>query len=54
MDGDKKSVDPLKKGVGKKKKIWSAWYQGESTFDTFQNDPETRPLDQKYLRKGST
>ena len=41
----KKTVDPAKKGVGKKK-IWSPLYQGGSTFYTFQNAPETRPLDQ--------
>ncbi len=51
MDGHSKHK---KKGVEKKQKIWSPWYQGGSTFVTFQNASETRPLDHKYLRKGST
>ena len=43
----KQNDDPAKKKVvEKKKKNWSQWYQGGSTFDTFQNAPETRPLDQ--------
>jgi hypothetical protein len=51
MDGEKKKEDPAKRGLKQNKK-WSRFCWGESTFDPFQNAPETRPLDHKYLRKG--
>jgi hypothetical protein len=34
--------------------IWSHLYSGGSTLDAFPVESETRPLDQKYLRKAST
>jgi len=37
-----------------KKKIWSHWYSGGSTIEAFSVASETRPSDQKYLRKAST
>ena len=38
----------------KKKKNWSLWSSGGSTFEAFPVEFETRPLDQRYLRKAST
>ncbi len=36
-----------------KKKCFSQWCSRESTDDTDQKGSESRPLDHKYLRKGS-
>ena len=43
-----------KEELEKKKKNWSGWYSRGSTIETFPFESETRPLDRKYLRKGST
>ena len=50
----KKTQIRQKEELEKNKKIWSHWYSGGSTIEAFPVESETRPLDQKYLRKAST
>ena len=51
---EKKHKYDKKDELEKKKKIWSHWYSGGSTIEAFPVESETRPFDQKYLRKAST
>jgi hypothetical protein len=52
--GGQSAVKVTEKENWEEKKTWSHWYSGGSTLDAFPVESETRPLDQKYLRKAST
>ena len=53
---NKKKTNPAKRGVRKKKKksfFWSGWSVRGSTDRPLPDGSESRPLDHRYLRKGS-
>ncbi len=54
IGGEEKTKNNGKKLVPKKKQFFfSHWCSRESTDDTDREGSESRPLDHKYLRKGS-
>jgi hypothetical protein len=53
----KKETNPAKRGVRKKKKksfFWSGWSVRGSTDRPLPDGSERRPLNHRYLRKGSS
>ncbi len=58
MDGEEKEKKKRKirqkDELEKIKKLFSFWCSGGSTYDHDQDDSEGKPLDHRYLRKGST